>query len=55
MVEPWHETMWRMYSHYQNQLLPIAGGILDQSNFFLEAMELIGSRIAKHHKAKTKK
>lgn len=31
----------RLYSHYKNKHLVNAGGILDQPNIYLEAMELI--------------
>jgi len=31
----------RLYKHYKNNILPFAGGILDQPNVFQEAMEII--------------
>ena len=30
-----------LYAHYQNNLLPYEGGILDQPNYFVEAMRII--------------
>ena len=32
----------RMYKHYKNGILLIGGGLLDQPNKYLEAMEMIG-------------
>lgn len=29
------------YPHYCRRLLPVAGGLLDQSAYFLDAMQLI--------------
>lgn len=34
----------RLYEHYKNCLLPRAGGVLEQSNYFLEAMEILSER-----------
>lgn len=31
----------RLYGHYKNHLLPHAGGLLDQPNVYLQAMEII--------------
>ena len=31
----------RLYNHYKNGLLPQAGGICDQPNLYLEAMEML--------------
>ena len=30
-----------LYKHYKNGLLPVGGGLLDQSAQYLEAMEII--------------
>jgi hypothetical protein len=44
-----------MYSHYKNGYLPVAGGILDQSNLFLRAMEIIDNLVREHEAKKAKK
>lgn len=45
MMSDWHVSMWRLYSHYKNQLLPKTGGLFDQPNLYLEAMEVIDNRV----------
>ncbi|MCK7495180.1 MAG: hypothetical protein MZW92_31865 [Comamonadaceae bacterium] len=37
----------RLYRHYKNHLLPLAGGVLDQPNAYLEAMEVIDAHQSK--------
>lgn len=37
----------KWYGHYKNHLLPVAGGILDQSAKYVEAMEIIDVAIGK--------
>lgn len=33
----------RLYVHYKNGLLPFDGGLLDQPDYYLQAMELLES------------
>lgn len=49
------ENTWsviRLYSHYKNGYLPIAGGINDQTPQFLRSMEIIDSMILEHQREK---
>lgn len=41
MVTEGSKFMLRLYRHYQNNILPFGGGILDQPNIYVQAMELI--------------
>jgi hypothetical protein len=41
MVTATHHQLLRLHKHYKNGLLPLSGGVLDQPNIYLEAMELI--------------
>lgn len=41
MVGEWSKAMLRLHNHYCHQLLPFAGGLLDQPNPYLQAMETI--------------
>jgi len=34
----------RLYRHYKNNVLPYAGGILDQPQVYAEAMEVLAAR-----------
>lgn len=34
-------AMVSLYSHYQNNILPFSGGLLDQPNYFVDAMSVI--------------
>jgi len=45
MVEPWASSLLRLHSHYRNSVLPFSGGLYDQPNYYLEAMEIIDSVI----------
>ena len=36
-----------MYDHYKNGFLPISGGLLEQSNVFLQAMSFIPFALSK--------
>lgn len=36
----------KLYNHYQRQILPSAGGWLDQSNVFVSAVEVIDNHLA---------
>jgi hypothetical protein len=41
MINPESRQLLRLYDHYKNNLLPFAGGILDQPQKFLTAMRTI--------------
>lgn len=43
MITPFSWFMVELYGHYQNRLLPFAGGILEQPNIYLEAMKILES------------
>ena len=43
MITPQSRYLQRLYGHYKNRLLPYAGGLLNQPNYYLEAMELISA------------
>jgi len=45
MITPASNTYIRLYRHYKNGILPFEGGLLDQPNPFIEAMEAIDLRI----------
>lgn len=44
MVTEFSLTMLRLYGHYKNHWLPLSGGLLEQSNTYLQAMEIIDGR-----------
>ena len=46
MVTPQSQYLIRLYTHYKNRLLPHSGGLLEQPNFYLEAMETLAGRDA---------
>jgi hypothetical protein len=41
MITPQSRFLLRLHSHYRNRWLPYAGGLFEQPNYYLEAMELI--------------
>lgn len=43
MITPQSRFLIRMHRHYRNGWLPYEGGLLEQPNYYLEAMELIDS------------
>lgn len=43
MITPATHAFLRLHRHYGNGLLPHAGGICDQQNLYIEAMELLES------------
>lgn len=45
MITPESSWFLRLYRHYKNHLLPHAGGLLDQPNAYLEAMEVIDAAV----------
>jgi hypothetical protein len=46
MITDQSRFLLRMHTHYENRVLPYQGGILDQPNYYIEAMEVIGERVA---------
>jgi len=42
MITDSSNFMLKMHKHYQNGVLLQSGGLLDQPNYYLEAMEIIG-------------
>ncbi len=47
MITPDSYFLLRLHGHYKNALLPYSGGVLDQPNFYLEAMEILSEREGK--------
>lgn len=45
MITEQSRFLLRLHSHYQNHWLPYDGGLLSQPNYFLEAMEIINSKL----------
>lgn len=43
MITDFSTQMIGLYWHYKNGLLPVAGGILDQPDIYLNAMRVIDS------------
>jgi len=43
MVTDGSMFMISLYKHYQNRILPFAGGILDQPNIYVQCMNIIES------------
>lgn len=41
MVTPFSDLMMSLYSHYQHRLLPLTGGILEQPNIYMQAMQVL--------------
>lgn len=41
MVDEMSIMLLKFYKHYKNGVLPVGGGLLDQSAFFYDAMNLI--------------
>ena len=46
LVTPASWEFIRMYRHYKNGILPLAGGLLDQPARFVDAMEIIDEQIS---------
>ena len=47
VTQPSH--LWlRLHGHYRRQHLPFAGGMMQQPNKFIEAMELLLSKIGRN-------
>ena len=47
--------MMAMHTYYKNGYLPVAGGMLDQTEIFVRAMEVIESAINENEKAEAEK
>lgn len=45
LVVPQAVEWLRLYDHYENGVLPFSGGLLEQPNNYLEAMDIIRSRM----------
>lgn len=41
MITDFSRAMLRLHGYYRNRILPFAGGLLDQPNGYVEAMETI--------------
>jgi hypothetical protein len=41
----------KLYGHYRNGFLPVAGGVLDQTPQFLEAMAVIAQQVAEQERS----
>lgn len=41
LVDTQSLTLIQLHRHYLNGILPLAGGLLDQSNFYIESMTYI--------------
>lgn len=41
MLEGWCLEFFKLYRHYKNGIFPTNDGFLEQSNYYIEAMELI--------------
>lgn len=50
MVGPDEWKLISLYRHYKNGFLPSTGGVLDQPQVFLEAMEAIETQIEKNQR-----
>lgn len=46
MITPQSQFLLRQYAHYKQRLLPQAGGVLEQPNYYAEAMEILAARDA---------
>lgn len=44
MITPASRFFVRLYRHYKNKILPYAGGILEQPQLYVEAMEVLAGR-----------
>lgn len=43
MAEEWCAEFFKLYNHYKNGVFPTSNGFLEQSNFYVDAMEFIGT------------
>lgn len=46
MITPDSNQQLRLYGHYKHRVLPFGGGLLEQPNFYIEAMEILAGREA---------
>lgn len=49
MVTPASWALIRLHKHYCNNLLPRAGGLYDQPNGYVAAMEMLNAHRRLHH------
>lgn len=54
MITPFSSRMLNLYGHYKNSVFPLSGGLLEQPNLYLRAMELIDSTMNKLSREKTR-
>jgi hypothetical protein len=47
MVTPASHLWLRLHGHYRRQHLPLSGGMMEQPNKFIEAMELLSGQFNK--------
>ncbi len=45
MIDQKANMMVDLYSHYDKQILPFSGGLMNQPNYFVEAMTIIGNHL----------
>ena len=45
MVSEASHTLIKLYGHYKQQILPFAGGILEQPHYYIQAMEIIDAAV----------
>jgi len=55
LISPLSYKLLSLYKHYDKQLLPFSGGVLDQPNIYIEAMEIIGDTLAEIAREKAKR
>ena len=46
MVTARSNFLLKMYRHYKNGVLAVAGGVLDQPNAYIEAVEIIDREVS---------
>lgn len=55
MITPASRLWLRLYGHYKKQFLPLAGGILDQSAKYTQAMEVLDATFGQIEVARIKR
>jgi hypothetical protein len=46
MITPASHLLVRLFQHYKRRIMPMAGGLFDQPNYYVEAMEILSERDA---------
>lgn len=46
MITAQSQFLLRLFGHYKQRLLPRSGGLLEQPNYYVEAMEILSAREA---------